>query len=1173
MAQLFNTPEQQAQREQDFSAITADTESKYGAEQQARRSFSAGIRNSFLASSLHEVSRFLEHDADPSFNAQALVLQEEEQRKQLGLGLYDPDEREALLSARSTADYAERKGYLAEVKQRNIDIAADPVYGIAGSVLADAPLLLAGLGSGAVAGGAARAAGFAGRAVRNASLVADGTVAAGESALAAFALQQNNPNVTAADLGFAVIGVAGATLHAARTVTKNGKTFVQSSPDAPAVRTAPDIGNYRNTVAPDTALDAELTIRTGEQHVSFTRIEAPEGELKVRVSADAGDGRTRVRAAADGDYFIDAKPSISASGLKASKVSDLLAAVPAEAVTAARTLIKALKSSGAFTAPRQDVLRTLDTAEAARLSTFLQDDKSFLLALQDPSFARTVDALDIQGKEYLDPIIKYHAKADASPNLKSEQLYDLNNDEVVASARTALTDQKLKQNFVEKFFSLGQSVVGRHLSLYDRVAYAGDAARSLANRLFTNGSASGARIDSASDIKRTLQLQGATEFAQVEEALRNLAKLDGVKATDQFIQNEKYSAALYKHADNITRFMQTQYQLERRGDSLLEIPEQYQEAVEAIQNWSRSRRELMQRQGLEVPENFSEWYVPIRYDFAETQAALAAKGIKSDDAIAQLMQQALRDAYPDIPDDIVRNASKAFQDRVEGRGLQAKRTLAEQLDDTGDDLQDALRGYVKPSAGALTQNLRRRTGINTDTKYIVDGKELSFQDLMQKDFVSAMRSYDSHLNGKLALREAGLDTPSALNRAVADAESSVPLKDRAKWKQAIEEGVSTILGTGASPTPTFLSILSKAASATFLRNSGIYQAVDTGFVHMTYGARAIRKAASKETRQLLEGLKDKQVYSQLDAILGGAYQNDTKAAYINRKIEQVINVTNGERALGVAGNFASAAQSLNGMRIVQKAQQGLVGHVMRLQLHNLINASGKDLAAARKVYEEVGGLTKAELDAIRASGDAPLGNALQQRLNNAHSRMLDTVVQQNRTGEIPAWAEYTNAGQILVGFAKFSLVAFNKVLRRLAQERGVLNGIAAAALYTMPWMILAQSVIAVRDGKFFDKEGNPNWEDVLSKSASTLTVWGPGSALADALFGTGKANFGNPGVSWFANALDVPNKVATLDERAGSAIGKAVPFLGMIPGATYMLNEGFSAAAAERDALLEEATN
>ena len=1176
MAQLFQTQEQVQQEQQNWgSLVQQKQQSLYGEEEQRRRSFSAGLGNSMLASSLNEVGRWMDYDTDSTFNAQTELLKEETQRIQLGMGMFNPEEREALLSSRSMADYANRKGYLQEVQQRNAEIQANPVWGIAGAVMGDAPLAIIGIGAGSVAGSLARSVGAGVKTAQAVSISADAGAALGESALAAYAMQQGNPNVTAADLGFAAIGVAGAALHGVRTVTKNGRTFMKSSEDAPAVRSAGDAGDYRNPVTPETKLDDTVTVRPGEKHVSTTKMDLPEGETIVRVSSDAGSGRTVLRTAADGSVFIDAIPGIAARGMVAHTVNDLLKAVPSEAIIQARTLLKALKTPETFSELRNDVLALLPAQEGVRLAKYFESDTGFLMALQDPSFARTVQQMDVHGKDYLEPVIAYHAKADAVPNMRSEQLADLNMDAEINAGRNALADKKLQKNFVEKILGLGNSFLGKHASLWDRVAYTGDKARTLSNRLFSNASASGARIDSASDLKRTMELQYAAEAHAVNDALEKLVRAEGIKATDRFTNNAKFSAALYKHADNVSRFMQTQYQLERRGEVLQAIPAEYQEVVQTIQQWSKSRREMMQKHGLEVPEGFSDWYLPVRYDFAETQGVLAAKGITSDDAIASLMRQALEDAYPTMSKADITRAATAFQDRVLGTGLQQKRTLQELMEETGDELQDSISAYVKSSDGevpALTQNLRRRTGINTDTKYIVDGKELSFQDLMQKDFIASIRSYDQHMMGKMALRDAGFDSHSALSKAVAEAEAEVPIKDRAKWKQAIDDGVQRILSTDSNPTPMFMQIVSKFASATMLRNSGAYQAVDSGFIHMTFGAKNIQKAMQKETKQLLEGMKDKQVFSQLDAVLGGAHLNDTKAAYINRKIEQTLNITNGERILGVANNVASATQTWNGMRIVQKTQQGAMGAIMRLQLHNLLKAEGKDLASARKVYQEIGGLTDAEMDAIRTAGDSALSVKMQQRLNNAHSRILDTVVQQNRTGEVPHWAEWTNAGQILVGFAKFSLVAFNKVLRRLSQERGVLNGIAAATLYTMPWMIAAQSLMAMRDGKFFDKEGNPQWGDVLAKSASTLTVWGPGTSLVDALFGTGKVNIGNPGIDWGLSALAAPGKIASLDERAGSAIGKVIPMLGMIPGSTYAMDTWFSAAAEQRDALLEEVT-
>ena len=1133
----------------------------------------AGLKTSFLQESVHELQQWAEFDTDPSFNAYAKTAEQEQQRVQLGMQMLSQDSREYLQNARSPAEYDARVAHLAEQKQFDEQMQANPVAALVGSFAGDTPLLVLGMGAGAVAGSAARAVGAGVQAANRAALAGDAVAAIGETALASFAVSTNNPNASMADVIGAALGVGIAGGSALRRLSKS-KAIDEVLPETEQVVQK---GTLKEPTALDTKLDA------GSEHVAFTKINHEGVEVPVRIQSEAGAGRATVRTATDGTLYVDAAAGATALRVGAT-VAELVKAIPVEAITNANRILRAAKEAEQFTVLREAVRDALPVQEQERLATWLESDKDFVLGLQNPDFARTVQSIDDGSSNYLKDAVDYYAKSDANPNFKSDSLKEINEDAAITAERNALTDKKLKQNVVEKLLGKGNSFLGKHFSHWDRVAYAGDKTRSLANRLMSNAAATGSRSDSASDIKRTLELKGASTARAVNDSLAAIVKSEGMGVTASLFSTKKYNAALAKHADTVTRIMDTNAELARRGEPLVAVPEQYVNAVQALQDWSRSRREIMQEYGIEGTEDFSDWYIPRRYDAAETRAALAAKGITDASAVHDLTKQAFKDAFPDMSAEVVAKASKAMADRILGDGLsRTGNNLADLMSLSGDDVLDVLRELgvddavidavresSKASAPALTQNLRRRTGLDTTTKYIVQGNELSLQDLIQKDYVSSTQQYDNALFGKIAMKEVGLQNFEDLDKAVREAIAEVPEKDRANWKKAVENAATATLTQAPGTESVFMRVLGSMASATMLRNSGIYQLADMGLLLMHNSAKATLKSLRKEAKEAVELMQDAAVMRSLNDMFEGAVKRDTKMASINQRIERGTPITGIQRIDNFAGNAASYTQTINGMRLVQKAQQGVQQHVMQLQLMNLMRGTGKDLDAARKAFREIGGLLDSELDAIRAAGDNALPLKLQQRLDGAFARMHDTILQHNRTGEYPHWVDWTATGRVLTGFAKFSLVSVQKVFRRTAQEHGVVKGTSIAVLYTLPWMIAAQTVMAVRDGRFTDKEGNTNWDDILKRSAGTLTVWGPATTVLDLFAGTGKANFGSTGFGYLVNAAQAPEAIVNFDEKTGSAIGKAVPFIGMIPGLTGALNYSFGNLAEQRDELLKE---
>lgn len=1136
-----------------------------------QQSFVAGVHNSLLGSMYDAFTQ-------PDFAPQSGYTPDMTSLSGWADRPASEDEARAMRGAVSPDDLSARWAFVQENRKRQQQMADNPVAAITGTLLGDAPLLALNIGAGAVASGLGRA-----------GVVAGETAASALEAGGATYAYSRNPNVHAADIILPALSVAGGGLLGLRSIRK-ADGVVDSVSDAEGIMTrqSRDIsGVGSSTVSPVKVQPGEVWAGTIDGNAAHAFMQADstlstdqrtllqgmnvDSDLKVRISADT----TKPAQYNASTHTVTVGLPHSAKGSTVNSLADAMKLMDGPAKqTLMHELVHAstvrrLQSSPAM---RESVQKLQNYAEAelsgsSKFAQYFTSPEEFVAGLADPAFNRALQRLELpkeltssfmaggekvakNASEALSQAFSKHiatgAEKDASLNLMSDTFYDLNS----VRANTAEGETRL---FNRMFQKIGEATgLTKHLSLYDRVAYSGEKGKSIADRLFANGSAVGTRQDSAADQLRLLQVQAAPDVNAVQDRVREVLMSQGVSRKDIALNRPSYRIKRQQLNERVTQFMDNNSNAFFRGEPPAAVPEDIQGIVDALQNFSKNWRERLKDSTLSdgLPEN--PWYIPRRYEYSNVRKLMQEQGVTRN-GVRDLFRQAMRDAYPSMDTELSARVAQNIEEGIWASGSSAQRRtwqealgvdqLEEAMRRTGmsdEDIESILNNRVKGSAGAPVRNLRGRTQLDTSARYVVEGKAVSLQDLMQTDVVGLLDGYAHSMSGRLALDRVGIKSPRALQDEIDAASAEVPVQDVQNWGRAIDDGMNQILGIGEQ-TPQLMRVLQNFASATMLKNSGLYQVVDTMTAVYERGLGNWMKALNKEPWS--KELANSDVVKRMSYLLeSGTLEKDAKFRWLQSQMVDRHQYTKADSLEVLSTNAAQAAMTMNGLRRVTQMQGSLNSRIIINTLLDMLEGDPK----AVKYMQETGGLSADEIAQMQRLHKANPGAAfedakLRNRFENAGLRLQDTLTQQNRIGEVPAWATSTAAGRVLVGFTKFALAAHNKITRRVLRRDGM-YGLMVLAAYQVPLMLMVQTVRQAREGN------NPFSEEtqtrILSDTAVNLSAFGVIPFLNDVI--TGQGQFSNPAISWGQGFVAAPGRIVNGADPVKVAT-QSLPLLGLLP--------------------------
>lgn len=1119
----------------------------------AAESFASGMGNSIIAAAIRKASAPA-FDRDPNFNAKQTLSSDTRAK------LYAPsrEEIEYLHDSVSIEDYNYRMQQMLEQRDRDRLMADNAVAGFAGILVGDSPFILAPVSAAGIAGrtglavrSAIRAADVGtamyaqdqlGQSAVVTALIAgvagldqlwDMSRAAKAAARARTgrepAFDPDAPTTrTARDVNVTGVGegeeILTRALDESIPVSRNNTASVNMK--------AQHVIQFLKTSAHLTAGQKAILDTLGDavNDIDFKLVAGSANRSRYTYSqrdlALRGEVSLRAPKSANGTTWETAGDALRAMDAGTSRVAvhELIHAATARAIDSNPELAKRLEDIRAAVAANSTL--------TGRMRYYASDVHEMLAGLGDSPewveyLARTqsasgksilrqvgeyiMNALGIKAKgstledvlDAYEDAVKWTAKdyADQAPSFRSEAFQDLAGSTTLNEARGA---QAMLDGAKSKFATM--------FSLYDNIAQGNE---DLAKLLVSDATAVGGRKPSVVDFKRNLTLEMDASASIVEDAIIGALRDRGVGMLSRFFHRQSFRTARAELEGRLGTYLDSAYSAEVHGRPVPVPDAEIAPLVDAYRRsgWAGKWYEHMRAAGL-VDDGAlvkSDYYFPRQYSYDKMRQGIM-QGNTLDDYRA-LFRSALRDVYPSMESETVQRVAKEMVDGIyNGRAGQSGPMWKQLINGMGNDevvmamrsagvdesaIQSFLTANVRESGSTSpARNLRQRTRFNMDKEYLVNGKSMRMQDLMDTDVARVMHGYTNRMSGRVGMAYAGVQDLGQLGKMID--ESKHTLANPAKWEKTVNDTIDFILGgapADAGQLPDLLRAAGNMANATMLKNSGLYQITDTALAMKEFGmARVLR--SMRDQPWFKEGsvaINTPDMASRLDVVLRGNIQRDMRFRWLNTYADDNLDLTRQASWFNVTQNVGQAARHVNGMSMVHRLQVNLNSGIVADELTQMFKGD----AEAFKRLERFG-LTREVADRAIAANKANPGAMfqpdLQMQVEVVGTRMMDYVVQQVRTGETSHFAQFNPIGKLIVGYQSFALAATNKILRRELNDAGWI-GVAHIMAYQFPLMLLATMAKHSMDGKDSDTSR------LISEAALGMSAIGGISMLSAAFLG------------------------------------------------------------------------
>ena len=1119
----------------------------------AGESFASGMGNSIVGAAIRKALSPA-FDRDPNFNAKQTLISDTRAK------LYAPNQEEIeyLHDSVSAEDYNYRMQQMLEQRDRDRLMADNTVAGFAGILVGDSPFILAPVSAAGIAGrtglavrSAIRAADVGtamyaqdqlGQSAAVTALIAgvagldqlwDMSRAAKAAARARTgrepAFDTDAPTTrTARDANVTGVGegedILTRALDESIPVSRNNTTAVtvKAQHVIQFLKTSTHLTAGQKAIL-DTLGDAvnDIDFKLVAGSANRSRYTYSQRDLALR-----GEVSLRAPKSANGTTWETAGDALRAMDAGTSRVAvhELIHAATARAVDSNPELAKRLEDVRAAVAA--------DATLTGRMRYYASDVHEMLAGLGDSPewveyLARTqsasgksvlrqvgeyiMNALGIKAKgsaledvlDAYEDAVKWTAKdyADQAQSFRSEAFQDL-------AGSTTLNEAKGAQAMLDG----AKSKFATMFSLYDNIAQGNE---DLAKLLVSDATAVGGRKPSVVDFKRNLTLEMDASASIVEDAIIGALRDRGVGMLSRFFHRQSFRTARAELEGRLGTYLDSAYSAEVHGRPVPVPDAEIAPLVDAYRRsgWAGKWYEHMRAAGL-VDDGAlvkSDYYFPRQYSYDKMRQGIM-QGNTLDDYRA-LFRYALRDVYPSMESETVQRVAKGMVDGIyNGRAGQSGPMWKQLINGMGNDevvmamrsagvdesaIQSFLTANVRESGSTSpARNLRQRARFNMDKEYLVNGKSMRMQDLMDTDVAKVMHGYTNRMSGRVGMAYAGVQDLGQLGKMID--ESKHTLANPAKWEKTVNDTIDFILGgapADAGQLPDLLRAAGNMANATMLKNSGLYQITDTALAMKEFGmARVLR--SMRDQPWFKEGsvaINTPDMASRLDVVLRGNIQRDMRFRWLNTYADDNLDLTRQASWFNVTQNVGQAARHVNGMSMVHRLQVNLNSGIVADELTQMFKGD----AEAFKRLERFG-LTRDVADRAIAANKANPGAMfqpdLQMQVEVVGTRMMDYVVQQVRTGETSHFAQFNPIGKLIVGYQSFALAATNKILRRELNDAGWI-GVAHIMAYQFPLMLLATMAKRSMDGKEADTSR------LISEAALGMSAIGGISMLSAAFLG------------------------------------------------------------------------
>lgn len=447
----------------------------------------------------------------------------------------------------------------------------------------------------------------------------------------------------------------------------------------------------------------------------------------------------------------------------------------------------------------------------------------------------------------------------------------------------------------------------------------------------------------------------------------------------------------------------------------------------------------------------------------------------------------------------------------------------------------------KADEAGKNSTLKHRVDIAMDEAVI--GTSHTVADMLDTSVSTILERYLDGAAADVGFATKGLTDRSAVQKMRSELLESIDdVTKRGEAAKLFDNSVAALRG---EPVGEDMHAMMRASAAltqmVSLGASALWQVTEYATTMARFGAARTFNAAARELPIIRQIIGDKFSATHLREVISSNGAQDLRIRpYINR-MEDGFEIPASAQVQLALQQAKQLVPYLNAMKYVQAHQSRMAG--------NLITSMFRDAArgnsGAAKVLADYGLeshlLARVSADITQHGMDTALwSKSTWDAVRPTIAKMTDEVVLRANTGDIPAFAQFTQVGKFVFTFRGFVLSAHNKVLAGEMQHHGF-AGISKVMLYQYPltmMMTAANNTIAGR---------KPMDDNTLAKTAMTqMGSLGLLSEFAGMVTGT-KQQFGSPGTIAIDKVYKFGNAVSTGDVGNISAAAlSATPLLSVI---------------------------
>lgn len=586
----------------------------------------------------------------------------------------------------------------------------------------------------------------------------------------------------------------------------------------------------------------------------------------------------------------------------------------------------------------------------------------------------------------------------------------------------------------------------------------------------------------------------------------------------------------------------------------------------------------MQAAGVEGSENIKEnaGYATRKWSVTQlddVENKLMAGGLTQKAARAQirdLVVQGMQRANPEWAADTARDVATAILQRTRAKGYfedtgflghigtanaEQVRSILSESGISAERVQRAIDVIVgKVNEGGKTSVLKRRIDIDMGaSSQMTDGVTRSVTDLVDTNVTRNLDNYLDNAAGQAALARKGMPSASAIDAVRKEFLHSIAsLPDREKAAKLFDNTIASIKGNPVGEEVSDgMRKLAAVTQMIGLSGSGLWQMTEYASAMAKYGMVKTTKEILRTMpgfKQLMgEAAHDSGTASSLHNILTRNSAQDLRIRPYIQKMEDNFEMAVGDNAGLSLQQAKQIVPYLNAMHYIHHNQANVVGNLVADIFHKAVGGDIKAAEAVAKYGLEGHTLGSIKADILKHGSDTSLwSDATWAQVRGPLAKMMDEAVLRNRTGEIPAFAQFSSVGKFIFTFRSFVLGAHNKVLAGSLGREGF-AGMGLLMAYQFPLTMMATAAQTTLSGK---PETDPG--KLAALAAGQMGALGLITELWGAVSGT-KQQFGGSGLM----AIDRLYKTATAvgAGKYGTATANAInsiPLLSILPGVKAM---------------------